>query len=315
MYQQEFQQIKTLIDNAHSIAIISHKGPDGDTVGSNLALQKTLTSLGKNAVSFAKDPIPLSLDFLPGASAFRTDLNPEQFDLFIAIDCGASYMMKYDEVDFSGKTLINIDHHPSNENFGQINLVDPGAAAVATMIYFFIEFLGEKITRDIAICLLTGLYTDTGSFRHSNTDALTLKIASNLIAKGADFKKITKHQFHSNRVEQLRLWGRVLKRARLNDKGATVSAVMEKDFEDLDVKPEDLTGVIDYLNSVPESKFCILLAEDQKGNIKGSFRTQDNEIDLSQIAGLFGGGGHKKAAGFTVPGKLEEEVVWKIKKN
>jgi len=297
---------------ASNIAIISHKGPDGDTTGSNLALKEALTQLNKNVTSFAKDPLPIGLQFLPGADTFLSEFNPHDFDLIIALDCGASYMMKFD-FDLKAKPLINIDHHPSNEHFGQVNLVDEKAAAVSEIMYFLIEYLGAKITPSIATCLLTGLYTDTGSFKHSNTNSLTLKIASNLIAKGADFKKIVKNQFHSNRVNQLRLWGRVLKRARLNEKGATVSAVMEKDFEDLNVKPEDLTGVIDYLNSIPDSKFCILLAEDQKGNIKGSFRTQDNEIDLSQIAGLFGGGGHKKAAGFTVPGKLEEEVVWKIK--
>lgn len=304
MYEKEFQQIKGLIDQANNIALLSHKSPDGDTVGANLALQKALRYLGKNVQSFARDPIPLGLQFMPGSDEFRPDLKEHEFDLFIAIDCGASYMLKYDHIDFSKKTLINIDHHPSNEKFGQVNLVDDKAAATVSIIYFFLEYLGVPITRDIATCLLTGLYTDTGSFRHSNTTSLVLKIASNLIAKGADFKSIVKNQFHSNRVEQLRLWGRVLSRARINEKQATVSAVTEKDFEDLGAKPEDLGGVVDYLNSVPDSKFCVLLAEDQKGNIKGSFRTQEEQIDLSQIAGLFGGGGHKKAAGFTVPGKL-----------
>ncbi len=317
-YENEFRQITGLIEKATNIAIISHKNPDGDTVGANLALMQALKSLGKNAISFAKDPIPLSTEFLPDASEIKSDLDPTQFDLFIALDCGAAYMMKY-EIDHpqllnrNSTTLINIDHHPSNEHFGDVNIVDPEAAATCAIIYFLIEFLGVKINRNMATCLLNGLYSDTGSFRHSNTDPLTLKIASNLVAKGADFKTIVKQQFHHNRINQLRLWGRVLSRARINEKGATVSAVMEKDFEELDANPEDLSGVIDYINSVPDSKFCILLAEDRRGNIKGSFRTQDDMIDLSKIAGLFGGGGHKKAAGFTIPGKLEEEVVWKIK--
>ncbi len=317
-YDREFQQIKELVENATNIAIISHKNPDGDSVGANLALKNALKSLGKNAVSFAKDPIPASTEFLKGALEFQTELNPGEFDLVFAVDCGAAYMMKYEIdhpelLDKSKTMLINIDHHPSNEHFGVVNVVDPSAAATVAIVFFLIQYLGAKITPEIATCLMNGLYSDTGSFRHSNTDPITLKIASNLVAKGADYKRIVKSQFHHNRINQLKLWGRVLSRARLNEKGATVSAVTERDFADLGANPEDLSGVIDYLNSVPNSKFCILLAEDQRGNIKGSFRTQDDMIDLSKIAGIFGGGGHKKAAGFTIPGKLEQEVVWKIK--
>lgn len=310
-YLQEFEQIKNLILRSNNIAIISHKGPDGDTIGANLALKHTLKNMGKNVTSFAHDPIPLSISFLKDANKFRTDLNPQEFDLIIAVDCGASYMMKF---EFTHSQLVNIDHHPSNDFFGLINIVDPQMAATVSIIYFLLEYLNTPITPDIATCLLNGLYSDTGSFRHSNTDSLTLKIASNLVARGADYRTIVKNQFHSNRIEQLKLWGRVLSRTRLNEKSAAVSAVTEKDFDELNTNAEDLSGVIDYLNTISESKFCVLLAEDGNGNIKGSFRTQNEEIDLTQIAGLFGGGGHKKAAGFTIPGKLEQEVVWKIKK-
>jgi len=317
---QEFAQIKELITRSHNIAIISHKNPDSDTIGANLALKFGLKSIGKNAESFAKDPVPINLQFIPGVETIKNSITPSSFELIFAIDCGAAYMMKFEKehpeiLDPSKTTLINIDHHPSNENFGVINIVDTKAAATVSIIYFLLEYLGIQITRDMATCLLNGLYGDTGSFKHSNTDSLTLKIASNLIAKGADYKAIVKNQFHSNRINQLKLWGRVLSRARVNDKNATVSAVTENDFDDLNASPEDLSGVIDYLNSVPESKFAILLAEDRKGNIKGSFRTQDDMIDLTQLAGMFGGGGHKKAAGFTIPGRLVQEVVWKIKSN
>lgn len=317
---QEFAQIKELITKSHNVAIISHKSPDSDTVGASLALKLGLKSVGKNAESFAKDSIPANLQFLPEAATIKNTINPSLFDIIFAIDCGAAYMMKFEkdhpEILNPSKTiLVNIDHHPSNENFGTINIVDTSSAATVSIIYFLLEHLGIQITRDIATCLLNGLYGDTGSFKHSNTDSLTLKIASNLIAKGADYKAIVKNQFHSNEINQLKLWGRVLSRARLNDKNATVSAVTENDFDDLSASPEDLSGIIDYLNSVPESRFAILLAEDRKGNIKGSFRTQDDMMDLSQLAGIFGGGGHKKAAGFTIPGKLIQEVVWKIKRS
>ena len=152
----------------------------------------------------------------------------------------------------------------------------------------------------------------TGSFMHSNTSKEVLETAGELIARGAEQKKITKALFHTTPVSQLKLWGRILARAHVNDKGAVVSAVTEQDLEECNSKPEETTGAIDYLNAVEGSRLSILLAEDRKGNIKGSMRTQRDDIDLTRLAGLFGGGGHKKASGFTLPGKLRPETIWRV---
>ncbi|MEK7171579.1 MAG: DHH family phosphoesterase [Patescibacteria group bacterium] len=306
----EFLKAKNLLSDARKIVIISHRGPDGDAVGSNLALRLALKyQWNKNVVSACVDPAPGYCDFLPEVNEFKTDFDRDDADALVFVDCGASYMSKFHEKKsnlFSGTPpVINIDHHASNDNFGQINIVNSEAASATQILYGFLKFCGFKITREIATCLLNGLYFDTGSFMHSNTTSEVLNIAGELLWHGADYKTIARRQFHSTNISQLKLYGRIFEKIKVNDKQVVASAVSEKDFEETGAKLEDTTGAIDYLNSVPDGKMCCLLYEDRKGTIKGSFRTRD-EIDLAALASQFGGGGHKKAAGFSLPGHLIE---------
>ncbi len=316
--EDQFKLAKDILQTAKRIVIISHKNPDGDTVGANLALKLALQGQwGKYVTSACIDKVSESMDFLQGYDEYVQDFDLSEYDLAMAVDAGARYMLKFGESkpDLFDKTkmqLVNIDHHASNDYYGSINLVDEHAAATVQIVYHFLRYCNLTITKEIASCILHGLYFDTGSFMHSNTTAEVYSIAADLIKKGADFRKIVKRQFHTIPVHQMRLWGRVLSRARITEQQAVVSAVKENDFRECDTSPEDLTGVIDLLNAVPETKFSMILSEDMKGNVKGSFRTQDEQVDLSQLAAVFGGGGHKKAAGFTVPGRIKEKVVWEI---
>ena len=302
---------QTLIRSAKKIVIISHKGPDGDTIGANLALHLALKhQLHKQVVSACADRPPSNTHFLPEVSEIVPDFDLKWADLIIAVDCGAAYMMKFNETKpeiFSGHPpLLNIDHHASNENFGKVNLVDSTCAAACQIIYRFLNFCELKIDRKIATCLLNGLYFDTGSFMHSNTTPEVLEIASSLLWKGADFKTIARHQFHTMSISQLKIYGKILERAHLNSKTMVISALTSADFRATGTSSHDASGSIDYLNSIPDSEFCCLLYEDNKGLLKGSFRSRADDIDLSRLAGLFGGGGHKKAAGFSMPGRLLE---------
>lgn len=303
---------QALINSAKKIVIISHKGPDGDTIGANLALRHALKyQLHKQVVSVCADRPPTNVHFLPEVSQFVPDFDLKWADLVIAVDCGAAYMMKFNETKpqiLSGNPpLLNIDHHASNEHFGKVNLVDSTCAAACQIIYKFLNFCSLKIDRKIATCLLNGLYFDTGSFMHSNTTPEVLEIASSLLWKGADFKTIARNQFHTMSIPQLKIYGKILERARLKTKNSmVVSALTSADCKATGSSSHDASGVIDYLNSIPESDFCCLLCEDNKGLLKGSFRSRADSIDLSRLAGLFGGGGHKKAAGFSMPGRLME---------
>lgn len=313
---EQLHDIKTLLQTAHRIVIISHRGPDGDTLGANLALKHALKQWGKNVISACVDAPPEYSFMLDGIFEFVNDFDLANIDLVIAVDCGAHYLMKFDETkpELLEKKipLINIDHHQSNDRFGTHNLVDDEAAACALILYDLLIEWGFTITRDMATALMMGLYFDTGSFMHSNTTPKVMETAAQLMNRGADMKRIVKALFHTNPIPQLHLWGRVLSRTRLSEKHAVVSVATSRDYAECQADPDHLSGVIDYLNSVPESRFSVLLSEDQKGNVKGSFRTQSDDVDVGELAALFGGGGHKKAAGFTIKGKLQPETVWKI---
>jgi phosphoesterase RecJ-like protein len=310
--EEQFLAAKNLLQSARKIVIISHRGPDGDTVGANLAMRLALKyQWGKEVISACVDVPSKSDDFLPECNEYVKDFDLSWPDLLIAVDCGAHYMMKFHETKprlLSGAPpLINIDHHASNDHFGKINIVDAQSAAACQIVYDFLKFCGFRIDRKIATCLLHGLYHDTGSFMHSNTNPEVLGIASDLLWKGADFKTIARKQFHTMPMNQLKIYGKILERVRVNGKKLTISAINKEDFDQTGADPENTTGAIDYLNSIPDGEFCCLLYEDRKGMLKGSFRTRVEDIDLSKLAGVFGGGGHKKAAGFNVPGRLLEE--------
>lgn len=314
----EFKKAADLIEKSKKIQIISHRNPDGDTIGANLALSQILIQGGKDVVSLCADQIPLSLMFLPGAINVNIPIPGGLPDLIIALDASSPEQIKYEEIiTLIGKKkipIINIDHHATNKNYGSVNIVIPDAASATEVLYYFFDYIGVQITPNIATCLLAGIYSDTGSFMHSNTRESTFKIAGDLFCRGAAVSLIIKNMFKTHTVEQLRLWGRVLENARYNKNGSIVSKVTQKDFDETASSPRDLTGIINYLNSVPGAKMTILLAEDTKGNVKGSIRTRNDKFDATKISGKFGGGGHSKAAGFTIPGKIVSEEVWRIEK-
>lgn len=293
------------------IIIISHRGPDGDTVGANLALRRALkTQWNYEVVSACIDSPPANCDFLPEVDEFVRDFDQSWADLIIVVDAGARYMTKFHEIKldlFSGlPPVLNIDHHASNDMYGKVNLVESGAASTTQIIYHLLKFCGFKIDRGIATCLLNGLYYDTGSFMHSNTNSAVLEVAADLMWKGADTRTIAKKQFHTMPVSQLKVYGKILERAHVNSKKITVSAVTQRDLDEAGAEPDDTTGAIDYLNSIPDGNLCCLIHEDRRGAIKGSFRTRTDDVNLSELASLFGGGGHEKAAGFSFPGHLRE---------
>jgi len=320
--QAQFAEAKKTLMVAERICIISHRGPDGDAIGSNLALRYCLESYGKKVVSACVDPVPKDSLWLRGADTFVTDFNVEDFDAIVSVDCGAKKLISFHEskpelfaTDADGKLLkpfVNIDHHESNNGFGSVNLVDPNACATAFIIFFFLRHAKCEITKDTATALMHGLYFDTGSFMHSNVDEYVFKVASELLSAGANIKRVAKELFHTTPVNKMRLWGRILERAYVNEDGVTVSAVGRHDYTVCGASSKDTGGVIDYLNAVPGSKYCVLLSEDEKGLVKGSLRTQRDDVNLSDVAGEFGGGGHPKASGFGMPGRLEPQISWKI---
>lgn len=313
----EFRKAKNALEKAENICIISHRNPDGDAIGANLALRLALKSFGKNVVSACTDSLPNNSLWLEEADKFTKNFNYEDFDTIITVDCGAKSLLGFDktkpELFSEEKTFINFDHHISNELFGTINVVDTEACSASIIVYNFLEFCDWKITMNMATCLLHGIYFDTGGMMHSNTTSSVLKTASKLMLKGAELRKVSKELFHTTPVNKLRLMGRILERAHKNEDDVVISAVSQEDYAACETEAGDTGGTIDFLNAVPNAKYCILLSEDpKKGIVKGSLRTQREDVNLSEIASQWGGGGHPKASGFGLKGALQPVVNWKI---
>lgn len=312
----DFEKIKTVMENAEKICIISHRGPDGDAIGSNLALRSQFEKMGKVVVSACVDPVPENSMFLLNANKFQLDFEYKDFDLFISVDCAAVSLMKFHEKKpelLSGEIpFINIDHHSSNDDFGTINIVDANAPATCMILFSFFNYCKWEIDKEIATCLLHGIYFDTGSVMHSNTNAHVYEVCGELVKRGADLKKIVKNLFRTIEVNKLRLWGRILERAYINGDSIVVSAVNQGDYSALNASHKDTGGAIDYLNAVPNTSYCVLLSEDDKGIVKGSIRTQREDVNVSDVASKFGGGGHAKASGFGLNGRLKPVVKWQI---
>lgn len=295
---------------------ISHKRPDGDTLGASNALYHALKEMGKDVQMACVDDVPERYFFLSEIRKSIKEFNYLDYDLIFVSDAGASYMTRYNEIYpeiFSGKVpVINLDHHASNDNFGTLNIVDLNSASTTILVYKMFNFLGIKISPPAATAMLCGIYNDTGSLMHGNTTLEVFEITGKLVELGGRANLVARSLFRTTPVQTMRVWGKALERVTINDQGVVVSVLTQSDLKELNAKSDDISGVVDFINSVPGSKFTVLLNEDEKGNVKGSFRTRRDDVDLAELAGKFGGGGHKKAAGFTMPGRIHQEVRWKV---
>jgi len=230
------------------------------------------------------------------------------------LGCGDIARHGFKNWDLSNKKILNIDHHPDNKLYGDVNLVDHKAAATCEIIYYKLKYLNIPITKQIATNLLAGIFFDTGGFRHASTTAATFEIAAALVRAGARIDRISNYFFGTTELAKLKAWARAFENARFDEKQRMVySVVTEDELREIGAKPEHLEGVAEILNTVPEAKFSMFLK--QRGDeIKGSLRSENYKgVDVSAIARTFGGGGHKLAAGFKLKGKIEKtDNGWKI---
>ena len=318
-YQKDLFEIYEAIKSAKKILLISHQKPDGDTSGSAIAMAEMLEGFGKDVVLFDDNILAEEFQFLIKAQDYVQKFDINDFDLAIAFDGGTYKMFGLHESHselFNGKfPLINIDHHVSNEMYGKWNFVETHDAATTVVVAKIFRALQWPVTPEVATPLLMGLYTDTGSLMHSNATAHTHREAGFLLRRGADLRRIVKNIFRTKSVQKLKLWGKILSRVEKNDEKIVSSYVNLEDFSRTKSSTDDLTGVVDYLNAVPDSNYSILFTQPKPGKVKGSLRTLNQQLDLTKYAGIMGGGGHKQACGFTVDGEIVFDRVWKIKGN
>lgn len=314
--QKEFQQAKALIDQSSRVLLTMHERMDGDDGGALLALGAYLEKIGKQVTYAIKKGVPPQLQFLPGSHKIADDIENSDFDLVIFFGCSSKDRCGNEKIISLRLPIINIDHHPDNSGFGTINMVDPKKSSVAELVYDFFLFNHWIISQPIATCLLTGMITDTGGFMHANTQSSTLKAAAELMRKGAQTHKIIDQTFKSKTPDVLKAWGRAMENSYYDQKHKIIYSIMtDKDLEAFQKLPQAaFEGFVETLNTVPEAKFAMFLRQD--GNvIKGSLRSDSfKNIDVAKIAKVFGGGGHKLAAGFAVAGKLMKDDMgkWKV---
>ncbi|MBU0767009.1 DHH family phosphoesterase [Patescibacteria group bacterium] len=305
------------IKQAKRVVCVCHRNPDGDAIGALLGMGLLLESVLQDieVVLHCLDPIPDTFKFLPNVQLVQDSCAFQKGDVLIFLDAAEPKLTGLDrehpEIFTEAFSSINIDHHPTNSRYATINLVVPEAASSCEIVVVLADLLGWEMTSDIATCLLTGVYTDTGGLLHSNTTAGVYRTVARLLRSGARQQEIVKAVFRTASLSTLRLWGRVLENISLTDEGGAISAITEGDFKASGAHHSQLTGAIDYVNAVPGMRFSLILSE-RGGMVKGSLRTLRDDVDVAEMAGKFSGGGHKKAAGFSLSGSLKPEVRWKV---
>lgn len=306
------------IKDANKIYIGSHINPDGDSVGSTLALTLALMKINKDVTPLLIGEIPSDYKFLPRLELYEDygeELHP--IDLFIAVDSAdADRLGKNKPLLDVSKNIVNIDHHISNTKFGMINLVDDKAAATGELIYHIIKAMGVEIDIDMATCLYTAISTDTGRFMYDNVTDQTHEIIADLIRIGIDKGNINIQLYSSRSMEKTRLFIDVLSTLNLynNDKIAIVH-VTQKMLEETGTSLDDTEGIISFVREIEPVEVACILKESEELKTKISMRSK-KYINVSEIANNFNGGGHIRAAGGTIYENINDAeaiVVNKIK--
>lgn len=304
-----FADIATAIAAADRILVTSHMRPDGDALGSVIAFALPLLARGKNVKLWNEDGAVEKFHYLPHHElVVQPPATPEDFDLVISLD--SSGLKRLGTVtDALGKVgqWINIDHHVSNEVFGDLNYIDPTSPATGQIVFEYFQACGEPITTEMAENLFAAISTDTGSFQYAGTNARTFHAASELVKAGVRVEEISRRMYESMPRRRLELMRHALNSARFlcDDRLATFSLSLET-IHTLGLLPEDNEGIIDHLRSIEGVVAAVFFEELPEGKVRVSARSKDPRVNVCDICAAFGGGGHPLASGARVKGSLEE---------
>lgn len=298
-----------VIRGMHSIGIAGHVRPDGDCVGSCLGVYNYIRTYYPDIdVRIYLEPIPNIFKFMNDSSQIRSEYTDEIiFDLFIALDCGdAGRLGEANKYFESARHTVCIDHHLSNQSFAEQNYIFPEASSASELVFELID--PEKITKEIAECLYTGIVHDTGVFQYSCTSAKTMNIAGILMDKGIDYSRIIDETFYAKTFEQNQVLGYALLNSRLYLDGRVIaSCVTDEVMHRYHVLPKHLDGIVSQLRVTKGVEVAIFLYQTGDNSFKVSTRAS-GDVNLAEIAMKFGGGGHAKAAGFSMDGEPEQII-------
>jgi phosphoesterase RecJ-like protein len=301
------------------VLVASHENPDGDAIGSLLAMGLALEKIGKKTVLYNPSPIPAVYRFLPSVTKIvnkiENDLALGEFDTAVILDCGDLERIGDAASSINDlPVLVNIDHHVTNSAFGDLQMIDTEACATAEIVYHLIGELGVSMDTDIATAIYTGILTDTGSFRFSNTNKASFDICAQMVGLGVDPLVVAQYVYGTYSLGRIKLLNLALDSIEISRNGQlSIMTVTRKMLAKTGTHPEDADGLINYARRIEDVKVAALIHEEQnhsggsvgKKNYHVSLRS-DRKIDVAEIAASFGGGGHTGAAGFSIEATLPE---------
>jgi bifunctional oligoribonuclease and PAP phosphatase NrnA len=310
------RRIREEMAGRRRILLTSHARPDGDSIGSQVALAYALRALGKQVQVINRDPVPAFLDSFPGVSDIVIAGKAEgPFDAAIVLECGD--LSRAGVEGLEGLFVVNIDHHPGNTAYGAVNWIDDGAAACGEMVFDLIEALGVPLTVEIATHIYVAILTDTGSFHYSHISPRTFDICRRAVEAGVDPQATARAVYDSSTLGRLRLLGSVLGTLEMEASGRL--AILRLDqamFDRSGGTYDDLDGLINIPLTVREIQAVVFFKELEPGQQRVSLRSK-GEVDVGRVAAEFGGGGHKNASGFTIAGRYAEirpEVARRVRR-
>ena len=318
---KEIKKIVKAIKNSNSFIITSHINPEGDSLGSQLAMASLLKAMNKRFIVVDNDKVPKHYAFLPDSKIISNDIKKckGRFDAGIVLDCpNLRRTGRVKEVITNADTIINIDHHVSNEYFGDINWVKKDASCVGEMVYRLYKECKVKITKKAALYIYIAILTDTGSFNYTNTSGTTHEIISELLSYGIEPYDVSRRVYENKTIGELRLLGKVLSGLKVALDGKVAYAAARKSvFKETKTGPQACENFVNFARSIRGTDVAVFFREsiDKKNKFHVSFRSS-GKADVNKIASFFGGGGHKSASGCIVYGNfnnVKSRVLDKVK--
>ncbi|MBI4974486.1 MAG: bifunctional oligoribonuclease/PAP phosphatase NrnA [Candidatus Omnitrophica bacterium] len=317
----EIKEVIGAINRCRRFLITAHINLEGDSIGSQLAIRELLNAMGKTAFIIDSDPVPAHYKFLPKANEISNKIDKKMdYDAAVVVDCPTLKRTgKVAELisKNKNKVVINIDHHVSNERFGDVNWVDPNASSAGELVFKLFKETGKRLTKETALNLYIAILTDTGSFNYDNTSSLTHEIAGELLGYGLEPAAVSESVYERRSIGDIKLLGLVLSTIKLNNRGDVAYLELTNDvLKKTGADAAKSEGFVNYARSIDKVKVAVLFREEPKegGRIHVSLRSKGS-VDVNRIASSFGGGGHARASGCVVEGTLvevEKSVLSKI---
>ncbi len=316
----DIQAVAEAIRSHDRFLVTTHENPDGDALGSLLAMKLALEQLGKDVVIYlaGRAPLPAEYAFLELGELRRSLPEDAAERVLVAVDCANESRLGPDpEILQSAPLVLNVDHHHDNTRFGDVDLVVPDASSTGEIVRDILRELGVELTPEIAEALYIALVTDTGRFQYANTTPKALRLAAELVEAGANVHRVFQGVYESLQFAKLKLLARALERARVYEGGrVVVSHLLRHDFAEVGAAEPYSEGIIDYLRAVEGADMAVLIREPPRGDgptRRVSLRASIDELDVSAIAHKLGGGGHRQAAGFSSEASVDEITAFVVR--